>query len=173
MPIYFGDGSNQPTGSILQIREAQMTGRNTTTSSNYVDTGLQCTMQCTSASSRVLIIVHMILGASQHGETFYRLSGGNSEDLIGAAAGSRERCLGFMGNDWGHGATADGWAFNGSLGIITYPNSTSNLAYKVQYKARTSTAIIGGDAEDPNSTEGGRTYSQMSLIELSDGAYNS
>ena len=173
MTIYFGDGSNQPTGSILQIREAQLTGRNTTTSSSYVDTGLQCTMQCSSTSSRVLIIAHMILGCSQHGETFYRLSGGNSEDLLGASSGSKERCFGFMGNDWGHGAIADGWAFNGSFGVITYPNSTANLTYKVQYKGRGATAVIGGDAEDPNSAEGGRTYSQMVLIELSDGAYNS
>ena len=172
MAINFGDASIQSKAGILQIRRGQMYGRNTTTSSSYVDTGLQATMQCSHVDSRVLIIVHAIFGGSQHGEGFYRLSGGNSDQLIGESSSSRERCLGYMGNDWGHGATAHGWAFNASHSVVCHPNSTSNLAYKLQFKGRGSTVTIGADYEDPSTAEGARCYSSIILMELSYGAWN-
>jgi len=176
MTVHFSDGSSIDRGSIIQVKQTLYSGTWSTNSNNWQNTSLSIAITPTSANSRVIIMGHAILGTDQHGEGFYRINGGNGNwaTHYGNAAGSRTQCMGFMGNDWGHGATADGWAFHTSFIVMGHPNSTSTQTMYFSMKSRGSDYVyLGRDAEDPNNSEGGRPVSGMIAMEVSDGAFTS
>ena len=154
MTVHFSDGSNIDRGSIIQVKQSLFTGQFYTASNSFVNTGLSVTITPTSANSRLVAMGHAVLGADQHAEGMYKVNGGGL-DHIGVSRGSRTRCLGYMGNDFGHGATANGFTYHTSFIVMGHPNTTSSTDIHFQMASPNNDGVyLGRDAEDTDHAEG-------------------
>ncbi|CAB4149709.1 hypothetical protein UFOVP557_21, partial [uncultured Caudovirales phage] len=78
-------------GKVGQVQSTVLTSTFTTTSSTYTGvTGLTVAITPSSATSKVLVIAQISYAmGSSVGYGFFKLSGGNSGNYVGDAAGSR------------------------------------------------------------------------------------
>ena len=171
MTVHFADGSSVDRGGIIQVKQSLFTGTFYTASNSYVNTGLSVTITPTSTSSRLVAMGHAVIASDQHAEGMYKVNGGGL-DHIGVSRGSRTRCLGFMGNDFGHGATAHGFTYHTSFIVMGHPNTTSSTDVHFQMASPNNDGVyLGRDAEDTNHVEGGSVVCSMIIMEISDGAF--
>lgn len=171
MTVHFADGSSVDRGGIIQVKQSLFTGTFYTASNSYVNTGLSVTITPTSTSSRLVAMGHAVIASDQHAEGMYKVNGGGL-DHIGVSRGSRTRCLGFMGNDFGHGATAHGFTYHTSFIVMGHPNTTSSTDVHFQMASPNNDGVyLGRDPEDPNHAEGGSPVCSMIIMEISDGAF--
>lgn len=126
-----------PNG-ILQTIQTVKTDTFTSTSTSFVDvTGLTATITPSSASNKILVVAQIaygMLNASYHGQ--YRISGGNSTDYVGDAAGSRTRAV-FGGTNFDN---ESGVMASGTIVYLDAPATTSAVTYSVQGRK----AVAGG-----------------------------
>ncbi|BAQ86936.1 putative carbohydrate binding domain containing protein [uncultured Mediterranean phage uvMED] len=157
-------------GGILQVKQGTLKTFFGSSSGAYVDTGLQVSITPSSASNKVLVMVDFIIGTVTNGEGMYRISGGNAEaDFIGDTRGSRTRVLGYMGDDAGNGADGAQTAEVASACILTTPNTTSAVTYKLQLNPRSQNTTINSNQADPNSAENASACSTITAMEIASG----
>ena len=137
----------------------------TTSSSFTTVTGLTATITPTSATSQVLIIAQLSMGANPSG--YAQLFGGNTAGYIGDASSSRVRAtVGHFTNDSSVFAIKDSMSST-SLVFLDSPNTTSATTYEVRVRRGNSgTVYVNRSDNDGNSTDYGRGASSITVIEV-------
>ena len=138
-----------PAGHVLQIVEGTLTVQSTTSSTNYVDSGLNASITPSSASNKILILSNMQAcrssqgGASGLGLRVVR----GSTPLFTPAANHNVY--------WG----ANGGYIPWNDQYLDSPNTTSAITYKIQYAS-----LSGSYSVIVN--QGGQFRSSITLMEI-------
>ena len=142
-----------------------------TSSTSFVTvTGMTVTITPSAASSRILLILdtNMSLnGSVSHAQM--RIVGGNADDYVGDAAGSRIRSV----TTWYNATTTGtaGWnqtflaARQGAV-YVDSPNTTSPVTYTLEARTSANTLYVNRAAVDADSTLYGRIPSSFTAIEV-------
>lgn len=148
---------------IIQVVSTPKYDTFTTTSQSWVDiTGMEVTITPTSSSNKMLLIAQCNLGVSGTGDTFIKFAGGNSGVYIGNAAGNRRQVAGASGNDYD-----TQYNFSNTIVYLDSPATSSAITYKIQMLAGTGQgAHLNRDGEDPDSIEGWRGASSITVLEV-------
>jgi hypothetical protein len=134
-----------PSASVIQVKSANITTSQSTTSATFVDSTITLSITPTSASNKILVLVTVAGTRSEtnDGGTKY----GRVKLFRGASAIQNEaNPVGFYIGGGSGGAQI--WEMYGSLGLsyIDSPATTSATTYKIQYKADNGTFTLGGNA---------------------------
>jgi hypothetical protein len=134
-----------PSSSVVQVKSANITASQSTTSSTFVDSTITLAITPTSASNKILVLVTVAGTRTEttDGGTKY----GRVKLFRGASAIQNEATpVGFYVGG-GSGGTLIYEMF-GSLGLsyIDSPATTSATTYKIQYKADNGTFTLNGNA---------------------------
>jgi hypothetical protein len=117
-------------GKVLQVVMDDLTTDFTTTSTSFVDTGLEVTITPSSATSKILIVSYFYAYVEHTGSQTHNL--GSSALLRGATQ--------ITGANFGvfnsASSTAKSFYFTNSYNFLDSPSTTSATTYKVQAKAR-------------------------------------
>ena len=160
-------GAEPPAGIGSNVVQAVKTDTFTSAANSYTNiTGLSVTVTPSLASSKILLVAQLTVGAgtqSQWGH--FRFSGGNSTAYVGAAAGTRTRAV-FGGlNNQGDGFYLSSF----SMVYVDSPATTSPVTYVVQGMTGTtsaSTFYINRSQQDENSDRQARGASSLLAIEV-------
>jgi hypothetical protein len=121
------ESGDLPAGSVIQVVTASRTSETTTTSTSYVNTGLQASITPTSTSNKILILVHDVLRAFNTGDSFRGEYG-----LFKGATNLLE--FGFGVRSVSNTGTATCRSPT-SISFIDTPNTASEIIYKTMIKA--------------------------------------
>ncbi len=144
-----GSGVTFPAGHILQIVEGTLTVQSTTSSTSYVDSGLNASITPSSASNKILILSNMQAcrssqgGASGLGLRVVR----DSTPLYTPGANHNVY--------WG----ASGGYIPWNDQYLDSPNTTSSLTYKIQYASYSGSYSVIVN-------QGGQFRSSITLLEI-------
>jgi hypothetical protein len=153
--------ANAPSGSVIQVVQTVKTDTFSTTSGSLVDvTGMSVSITPTSASNKILVMVHVVGGINPSGGNIsFQLQRNGTAVYVGDASGSRLQ--GFQG-----GNSDVSWTLSFTPIYLDSPSTTSAVTYKIQ--ARTSnTLFVNRTGEDPDSINRGRTASSITVMEIS------
>jgi hypothetical protein len=128
-----------PTGSVLQVVSASITGENATSSTTFTSAFLSASITPTSATSKVLAIVNgASFGVSGNAEGFFTI------DRSGTNLGNG---TGGLGRVWNQ-ASSNFTFVPGILMVLDSPATTSSITYTVQYRQTNAAqnVYIGGGA---------------------------
>ena len=115
-----------PTGSVLQVVNFRSTGFNTTTTStSYVDTGIEASITPSSTSSKILVIANL--------NGLYK---SNSDNVVSTRLlrGSTE--LGDIDSMNTYTDSTAASAAGASISYLDNPSTSSAVTYKVQFASR-------------------------------------
>jgi hypothetical protein len=126
-----------PTGSVLQVVTATVTGDTGTTSTSYQTTGLYATITPTSTTSKILVqassnISFVGVGGNVLWSAFYRGTSGNGSGSV----------VGANGYYWVPYPTSSNYQPSQMLYVDT-PASTSALTYTVMFRSNTAGSSVG------------------------------
>ena len=145
-----------------------------TTSSTFTDvTGLTATITPTSATSKVLVIVQLTWGVSS-GDVHtghFRLFGGNADDYVGNAGGSRVRAISGIWNDTRASAGVNYYrAWTAEAETVVYldsPATTSATTYSGQVRIGGSgTVYVNRSGRDVDEVHFTRGASSITVVEV-------
>ena len=128
-----------PTGSVLQVVSASITGENATSSTTFTTAFLAASITPTSATSKVLAIVNgASFGVSGNAEGFFTI------DRSGTNLGNG---TGGLGRVWNQ-ASSNYTFVPGILMVLDSPATTSSITYTVQQRQTNAAqnVYIGGGA---------------------------
>ena len=155
-------------GRIAQVVQTTLTSTVTVSSASFADVaGLSVAITPSSTTSKVLVLAQLDYstagGAGFAG--FFRLTGGNSSNFVGDAAGGRVRSLGHTGQG------GDGWQTAMQTQTAVYldsPATTSAVTYKVQVRgnATPSAVYVNRAGTDTNASNYPRGASSITAIEV-------
>jgi hypothetical protein len=134
-----------PSNSVVQVKSANITTSQSTTSATFVDSTITLSITPTSASNKILVLVTVVglRTETNDGGTKY----GRVKLFRGASAIQNEGSpVGYYVGG-GSGGTLI-YEMYGSLGLsyIDSPATTSATTYKIQYKADNGTFTLAGNA---------------------------
>lgn len=149
-----------PAGSVLQVVSTTKTDTFSTASTSYTDiTGLSVAITPTSATSKILVHVSVVVGSN--GIFAVQLLRGSTAIGIADASGShvQSSVASFTNSD----------ANTTAIGAFMYldsPATTSATTYKVQAITQGSTNYVNRTINDINSIVGTRTASSITVMEI-------
>ena len=123
--------AQMPTGSVLQVVSAAVTGNSSTTSSSFVASNLTADITPADATSKVLVLIQTAARVSDTGSMFYTLY----ED--GVNLGHSTKGMGKIYHNGGHKLDVPI-----SLIHLASPASASAVTYSLYYLANSCTAEI-------------------------------
>jgi len=133
----------QPTGSVIQVVGSTLSGNQSTTSTSFVTTNLSASITPQFSTSKILVIVNSVSGASSGQSSFYTIYRG-STNLGGS-----------------NGLVIDGLLSQVdmplSMSYLDSPSSTSSLTYTAQFRIGSSGTAFFGE---------GNLTSCMTLMEI-------
>lgn len=153
-------------GNVVQVTSTVKTDTFTTTSTSYTDiTGMSASITPSSSTSVILVNVHMMAANSAtDGTSRVILLRGSTQVGQGDAAGSRSRVFNysFQSNYTGEVHYVGGV-------FLDSPATTSSTTYKLQLASNSgsNTATINRSGNDTDSSAIGRTFSSITLMEIS------
>ena len=163
--ILTGDTS----GTVIQVKQTIDTAVSTITNSGstgtFVDHGsLSVAITPTSTANKILLFATMTAsGNTADRLAFYKFTGGNTADGVGASAGSRSRCLQAVYFP----STAEMLSVN--MHYLDSPSTTSAVTYKVQVAPNFSNGNLAINyyfANDADSNVLPRAASTITAIEV-------
>jgi hypothetical protein len=122
-----------PTGSVLQVVNATYSSSTQTSTSTYIDTGLTATITPSSASSKILVIVHQngcYKSTTTNGLLLQLLRNSTSLSVF-----SIYSCTTYP-------STADNGIGTNGLSYLDSPATTSAVTYKTQMGSRGNNAVV-------------------------------
>lgn len=149
---------------ILQVVQTVKTDTFSTASTTYVDiTGLSVSITPSSTSSKVLVFMDTKTNSAAGSATYaMQLVRGSTGIYIGDAAGSRFRAT------YGTAANVGDLIMQNCSVFLDSPATTSATTYKVQLRTNTaSTIYLNRTGNDPDSGNGIRTASSITVMEIS------
>ena len=153
--------ANFGAGAVLQVVSAAKTDVFSTTSTSFVDvTGLSVSITPTSASSKILVISGVSLGAEVGiNAIFPRLARNGTAIFQSDAAGVRIQAVAMF--EVGNAAT-----FPVAINFLDSPNSTSSQTYSIQVRVNSGTGRVNASATDSNVTNWSRSASSITVMEI-------
>lgn len=125
--------SDMPTGSVLQVKSATKTDKQTTTSSTPTDiTGLSVSITPTTASSKILVITSVNYGGDDNAYGTIDVLRGSTKVTEGSYP-TGNQVAGTLAVGTGSGDASSYKMFSASHTFLDSPASTSALTYKVQF----------------------------------------
>ena len=162
-------GAVLPTGSILQVVSttktdvftASLSGRSF--SSNV--TGLEASITPSSASSKILVTLHMSALRTDSSDVMFKLRRDSTDIAVGDSAGTRQQLTGGLAN------VTTGSIVTQNMGaqFLDSPASTSALTYGVQLfnpSSSTRTVAVNRTLGDTDDTGFGRHVSTITVMEV-------
>jgi len=162
-------GAVLPTGSILQVVSttktdvftASLSGRSF--SSNV--TGLEASITPSSASSKILVTLHMSALRTDSSDVMFKLRRDSTDIAVGDSAGTRQQLTGGFAN------VTTGSIVTQNMGaqFLDSPASTSALTYGVQLfnpSSSTRTVAVNRTLGDTDDTGFGRHVSTITVMEV-------
>jgi hypothetical protein len=166
--------SAQPVfpGNILQVVQTVKTDTFSSASTSFTNvTGLAVSITPSSTSSKILVFLDLTLSATHATSAVaiqYRLTGGNSGDYVGDAAGSRIRAIaglrvtGSNAADFNFGASA-----LKATGIyLDAPGTTSSTTYQAQIRVNSATGFVNRSSDDGDDGTYARGASSITVMEV-------
>lgn len=159
------------SGSILQVVSTTKTSQFTsTTVGSVVDiTGMSASITPTSTSSKILIMVKLMVGNSGAQNTTFVLQLYRGATLINSGDTAGNRTLGFSGSEEGISTNTYGQyqTYDYCTQFLDSPASTSSQTYKVSvYLAATNTFCINSTGLDSDTSAFPRGTSNIILMEV-------
>jgi hypothetical protein len=155
--------ASMPTGSILQVISTPKTDTFSTTSTSFSDiTGLSVSITPTAASSKILIIVGLSLGATEASYSAQpRLMRDATAIFVSDAAGSRTQAA--MMYELGAAASIPT-----SIVFLDSPSTTSATTYKMQLRSNTGglAAYVNRGVTDTDISAFARSVSSITVMEI-------
>jgi|TARA_R100000455_G_scaffold29474_1_gene19626 hypothetical protein len=149
-------------GGITQIKQVQKTNTFSTTSSSFTDvTGLSVSITPTVNTNKILVLVETNSSTTGGNNAVFRLMRDSTPIAIGdndsnrPAASFQQRI-----NDTNA-------AMNASINFLDSPATTSEVTYKVQTFSQSSGVHINKTFSDTDSTVIARTFSSITVMEVS------
>ncbi len=139
-----------------------------TTSTSFITvTGMTVTITPTSATSKILVLVDAKIGlqATSGATAQLRLTGGNSGDYIGNAAGSRTRVMAGPEVFSASNFTADSMAQVSAV-YLDSPATTSAVTYELQIRTLDRTVTVNQSHNDSDNANYTRAASSITVIEV-------
>ena len=160
------DVSGSKLTFIKQVIQVIKTDTASVTGGTFADVGLSATIQPSSSSSKVLILVQANISSSDGYSAKARLMKGNGEIYVGDAAGSRPRATAESTGTYSTALAANASQVN--MIFLDSPGTNQSLQYKIQYAAYgPKIAYINRSGQDSNNTGyDARTASSITLIEV-------
>ena len=154
---------------IKQVVQNLKTDTFSTTSTSFVNvTGASVTITPSTNTSKVLVICYGVLGQDHTGGSprsiHVRLTGGNSSDFVGAAAGSRAQAIATATSQDLFRGDRTGFSFTATY--LDSPATTSAVTYQLQALVNASTGYVGRSGDDTNSLSSGRYPTGLIAIEV-------
>ena len=120
--------ANMASGSVIQIVSTQVTSQHSTSTTGEEDiTDMNVTITPSSTSSKILILVQMVVGSGQNTGNHYTLKRGSTAIGVGSTDGSRDQMsFGFDG-----GNSDSNRATTLSYHHLDSPSTTSATTYKI------------------------------------------
>lgn len=157
--------SSVPSGSILQVQQAIITGVFSTTSTTFADiTGLGVSITPFSSTSKILVMASMYRGSSAAAVTCFRLTRSGTAVYVGDPASTRSPSSGayYVGNgDNVSQISAVEFKF------LDSPATTSAITYQVQMHTQGGEVVyIGRSGGDGDSAAVARTPASIIVMEV-------
>ena len=154
-------------GSIIQTKSFVLTSTTSSTSTSFVDTGLELAITPSSTTSKILVTGFLNVSSSYF-KTYVLLLRGGTTLSVGDAASNRPQIYASTnpgGSDWdSYNVTAV------PLNFLDSPNTTSSVTYKVDfrpYQHTATTSYVNRSASDrDNADYDERSISVMTLQEI-------
>ena len=164
--ITAGDFASGVGGKVLQVIQTVKTDIFSTSTTSFTDiTGLSVSITPSSASNKILVLMDVKLGTASNVGNQVRLMRSSTAIYIGDADSTRQRSTYTTGDD-----PNDQFILQGVGIFLDSPNTTSATTYKVQMLSEptpnTGTVHLNRSGEDPNTTDGGRTASSITVMEI-------
>ncbi len=149
-----------PTGSVVQVKNALMTNKQTVTSTSLVDiTDLSVSITPSSTSSKIIVIANLHVG---HDAVNYCLCNiVRDSTAIGQPSGSNIYPA-TMNSYTGDNVSGGLAIMNSSMTLLDTPNTTNATTYKIQARTTAGTATINGRPANGN----GKTISAITVMEI-------
>ena len=154
-------------GKTLQVVQTVKTDTFSTTSTTQTAvTGLSAAITPSSATSKVLVIAQVTVGASDI--VGLTLSGGNAGTYIGDTAGSRTRVIGaIQATSAGNGFNPANSLFLQTAVFLDSPATTSAVTYQVNIGTRgVGTAYVNSSSTDTDLSTFHRGSSSITVMEV-------
>tara|TARA_R110002124_G_C8602468_1_gene484475 strand:+ start:34 stop:555 length:522 start_codon:yes stop_codon:yes gene_type:complete len=164
-----GDGlatSGLPAGCVLQVLQTPKTDTFSTSSTSFADiTGLSVNITPSSTSSKVLVFMDCKVASTNNVTAFVRIMRDSTAIYVGDDAGDRISAT--MGNS---DDPSDQFAFQMSGMFLDSPNTTSQVAYKIQISSEgsgnTGTVFLNRSQADTDNNQQGRYASSITVWEI-------
>lgn len=142
------DDARMPAGSVIQVKTAQKTDKDSFTSTSYEDvTDLSVSITPSSTSSKIWVMVNICYGIAS-GERSFFTAFRDSTNLVNHSSALGTRKTGFVGSTID--STND--LHNASFMTLDSPATTSATTYKVQTKTTGGTHYVNATFSDSDST---------------------
>ena len=156
-------------GKALQVVQAVKTDTFSTTSSSFTPvTGLSVAITPSSASNKVLLIASLNGSSADtaNHSMFWRISGGNSTNFVGDAAGSRIQTIQFIRASSTFGLAGRVLAMSATY--LDSPSTISAVTYEIEIRrgATSTTAWVNRSNDDTDNGDFGRAASSLIAIEV-------
>jgi hypothetical protein len=156
-------------GAILQVVSTTKTDTFTTTSESFTDvTGYNLSITPSSTTSKVLVIFDYSWSNTGAGRAGARILRGVSEPYQGNAAGSRILGTSSFDNAAANSDSADNHTWHRTAVFLDSPATASAINYKLQFirLSGSATVVLNRKGQDADTTQGFRTASSITLIEV-------
>jgi len=156
-----------PAGHVIQTKSFVLTSTTSSTSTSFVDTGLELAITPSSTTSKILVTGFLNVSSSYF-KTYVLLLRGGTTLSVGDAASNRPQVYASTnpgGSDWdSYNVTAV------PLNFLDSPNTTSSVTYKTQYRPYLNSAATGyinrSASDRDNADYDERSISVMTLQEI-------
>ena len=162
-----GTGVASNTGKVLQVLQGVKSDTFSTSSpaeTAFVNTGLSVTITPSSASSKILVLWNMMVGASGANITYMKLQRGTTDISLGDTASTRIRVTQAMGGDY------PSYKVDVVAGqYLDSPSTTSATTYRFVWASNGSaTSYMNRSSRDHTSTndEDARGISTITVMEV-------
>ena len=151
-------------GGIIQVIQATLDTKTSTTSTSYTDTGLSVSITPKFSTSKILIRYNINVSINSDSNiAFFQIVRGSTAVGNGTQGSSRTKChtalRGQHSDNNPHGVTAGEF--------LDSPSTTSATTYKIQYHVDGNTCFINKATGDSDSAAHPSPLSPLTLMEVS------
>jgi len=152
-----------PSGCVLQVLQAMVTGHSSTTSVSFVDvSGLSISITPKSTSSKILVTADLNMGTGSGFRAHGRILRDSTALGVGTVTGSRSP------STFAVRSKDNGYLNNVSATVLDSPSTTSAITYKVQIMAEYTSGVtyVNRTFSDANNSTYPRTASMITVQEI-------
>ena len=149
-------------GKILQIVSVHKSDSASTTSTGFVDTGLQASITPSSTSNKILVVADAKMGMASGNIGYVGLFRGSTQICLGDTNGSAIRSYAAC-----DGSSAQHDAYPANCVFLDSPSTTSSTTYKVRFRGNNGNIVrLNRAGSDRSNGTDGVYASNITLMEI-------